>query len=89
MNIGSSFLYLYTPCRSDTCCRNSALTGFPKAVPSNFAASDTGPAPSQDRFKFRVDYAVNGSEDEEKEATSMSVRKLTKKENESSKVRST
>jgi hypothetical protein len=71
------------------CVVRNALTGFrpgwqrAKAAPSNLADT-AGERAQVDRF----DYAADGSEDDRKEATSMSIRKP-KKENESSKVRST
>ena len=84
-------LFLSTPClpRSQMYVVRNALTGFrsgwqrAKTVPSNLADT-AGERAQVDRF----DYAADDSEDDGKEATSMSIRKP-KKENESSSVRST
>ena len=77
---------------SDVCCRN-ALTGFrpgwqhlKAATPSTFAVnSDAEPPAKVDRF----DYAADNSEDDTKEASSMTIRKATKVDPSLEKVRST
>ena len=90
MKIGNTFL-IFTPwCWSQICDVRNALTGF-RSGWKHLKSAVTVPSTSDDTDEpakvDRLDYAADGSEDNTKEAASMSIKRPTM-DNDPSKVRS-